>query len=397
MTSSAPGRWSVVEYRGREALELLEADWKRLYGAMERRTPFHAFEAHAAYLDHLTAAPERFICLVLTDGRDARAICPLESRVDRALGVPIRVLGTPFGPHWPFSDVICPEDEARRALLPAVTGYLKREQCRERLVVVGPLPQESVLWDGLQGLRPAEYSEHAASAPFVFDCERPFDELMGRLSKHFRKQLRNCGNRLASLPEVRFETADDGGAATPLFEAFLDVEASGWKGERGTRSAIRLQRSRLAFYRDLATSFGDGEGCEINGLFAEGRCIAAEFCMRAGAEYACLKIGYDESYARLSPGHLLHAATLQRCCQDPGIRRYNQLSDAAWLRAWHPDTVALRQVHLALGRWSGPPLIALLHFRFGNGRRLARWVRGTLAAHSARAVRSPGRRSPSET
>lgn len=376
MTPFARDRWSIVEYRGREALQCLAVDWKRLYGAMPLRTAFHAFEAHEAYLDCLAAAPGRFRFLVLTDGRQVRAICPLEARVDRALGLPLPVWGTPHHPHWPFSDVICPEDEARRALLPAVVDFLKRGPEAWRLLVLGPLPQESVIWEGLRSLRQDAYCAHVPVEPFVFDCEKSFDELLSRLSKHFRKQLRNHGNRLASLADVRFETADGETELAPLLEAFLSVEASGWKGENGTRSAVQLHPSYLSFYRDLARTLGEGDGCEINALFAEGRCIAGELCMRTGEEYACLKIGYDESYARLSPGHLLHARTLERCCVDPRIRRYNQLSDASWLGAWHPGTVALQQVHVALGRWPGPPLIGLLRFRFGRGRRMARWLRG---------------------
>ena len=378
MASPVRGRWDILEYPGRDALPRLEADWRRLTGAMPQRTAFHLFDAHAAYLAHLAASPERFRCLVLTDGRDARAICPLESRVDRVLGVPIRVWGTPFGPHWPLSDVICPEDEARRALLPAVASYLRRRPQGGRLLVLGPLPQLSGLWEGLPRIRTSTSCSHVAAEPYVFDCERPFEELTGRLSKHFRKHLRNCGNRLASLADARFETASCDGGAPSLLDAFLDVEASGWKGEQGTGSAIRLHPALLSFYRAMATTFGGGDHGEINALFADGRCVAAEYCVRTGEGYACLKIGYDETYARLSPGHLLHAKTLERCCLDPGIKRYDQLSDAAWLGVWHPGTVALQQTYVSLGRWSGPPLAALLRLRFGSGRRVARWLRARL-------------------
>jgi hypothetical protein len=69
--------WSIVEYRGREALEQLEADWRRLCADMSPRTGFHAYETHAAYLSRLMATPEEFRCLAVTDGRDVRAICPL--------------------------------------------------------------------------------------------------------------------------------------------------------------------------------------------------------------------------------------------------------------------------------------------------------------------------------
>ena len=383
----AAARWSVVEYRGRQALELLEADWRRLYLAMPLRTAFHAYEAHAAYLDDLMAAPERLRCLVLSDGLGARLICPLEARTDRLLGLPIRIWGVPWHPHWPLADVVCPEDEARQAFLPALVAFLRSRPEGRPLVVLGPLPGSSVLWNGLRRLEPREYCAHTAMDHFVIDCEKPFDELMSRLSRHFRKELRRCGRRLASLEDVRFETACSDADLELLFEDFLAVEGSGWKGESGTGSAIRLHPRYASFYRSLARELGDGDGCEINALYAEGRCIAGELSMRTGQQYATLKIGYDERYARLSPGQLLCARTLERCCADPQISHFDQLSDAAWLHVWHADSVPLQQVHIAIGRWSGPVLVALLQLRFGYGRRAVRWIRRTVRRHTQQAPR----------
>lgn len=364
----------MKEYTGPTALDRLEADWRRLYASMPLRSSAHLYEAHLAYYRHLMASPGSFRCLVLMDGDRVRAICPLVARGDTALGIPIPAWVIPRHLFTPMADAICPDDDARRALLPAIVNHIKREHCRERLIILGPLPQRSVLWEGLGSLAPLTSFAHVVSAPFVFDCERSFSELTGRLSRHFRKQLRNCHNRLMSLGDVRFETAADDEALAAAFEAFLDVEASGWKGATGARTAIRFKPNQPAFFRDLASTYADGDGCEINTLHAEGRCIAAEFCMRTGEEYACVKIGYDERYARLSPGHLLHARTLERCCLDPGIKRYNQLSHAAWLEVWHPDRLVLQDVRVGLGRWSAVPLVALLRFRFGTGRTIVRWA-----------------------
>jgi CelD/BcsL family acetyltransferase involved in cellulose biosynthesis len=376
MDAAVHGRWTVDESDGRDALPALEKDWRRLYRSTEQRSAFQTFEAFAAYLDHLAEAPDQIRLLALRDRGEVRGICLLESRTDSALGVPIRVWGTPFGPHWPISDVICPEDDARRAMLPAVVRHIRARPEGRQLLVVGPLPRRSVLWEGLTEVGGAV--GHIAATPFVFDCERPFPDLMDRLSRHFRKQLRNYGNRLAKLSDVRFESTTVETPSAPAFDAFLEVEASGWKGEAGTGSAVRLDPERLAFYRSLATRFEDGEGCEINTLSAEGRCIAAEFCMRTGRQYACLKIGYDEDFARVSPGHLLHVRTLERCCGDSGISRYDQLSDAAWLASWRPDAVPLGQAFVPLRAWSRPALTWLLRLRFGCGRRVARRLRASL-------------------
>jgi len=373
--------WRIVEYRGREALEQLEADWRRLYTAMPLRTGFHAYEAHVAYFDLLMAAPESFRCLALRDGQSVRAICPLEARVERVLGCSIPVWGVPLNPHLMVSDVICPEDDARRRLLHALLDYLRLRPEGRRLLVLGPLPADSVLWEGLQPLPGGHSYTHATRPAAVFDCEQPFEELMSRLTKHFRGKLRRNSRRLSAFDDVRFVNATEAAYLPRELEAFLQVEASGWKGESGTGSAIQLHPKVVAFYRTLTSTLGSHGGddrCEINSLYADGRCIASQICLRTDGEYAMPKIAYDEEYSRLTPGLLLFERTLERCCEDDEIRRLNFLTSPAWMKVWHPDLLAMEQAYLAIGRWSGRPLIALLRFRFGEGREMVHWLRRRL-------------------
>jgi hypothetical protein len=377
--------WRIVEYRGREALEQLEADWRRLYAAMPLRTGFHAYEAHVAYVDLFVEAPERFRCLVLRDADGVRAICPLEARVERALGPPIPVWAVPRHPHIPVCDVICPEDDARRELLPALLDYLRRKPEGRPLLVLGPLPADSVLWEGLRRLTASRYCARATMPAAVFDCEQSFDELMSRLTKHFRRNLRAHRKKLGALENVRRVTAVGDGIEHE-FERFLELEASGWKGESSTKLAIIVRPGHPTFYRTLSTTLGSQGGedrCEINSLYADGRCIASQFCMRTGGEYSISKIAYDEQYSRLSPGLLLMEETVERCCKDPALERLNLQTDGAWQRDWRPDLLAMQQAHLAIGPVSGQSLVALLRCRFGPLRQLGRWLglkRGTAQA-----------------
>jgi hypothetical protein len=370
--------WSIVEYRGRDALKQLEADWRRLYAAMSFRTGFQAYEAHVAYFDLLMAAPERFRCLALRDGQSVRAICPLEARVEGVLGPSIPVWGVPLHPHMMVSDVICPEDDARRQLLPALLDYLRHRPEGRPLLVLGPLPADSVLWEGLRRL-PSGYScTNATGAADVFDCERSFDELSSRFTANFRSKLRRQSRRLSTLDDVGFVNVMEAADLPCELEALLQVEASGWKGESGTGSAIKLHPKLVAYYRTLTSTLGTRgaeDRCEINSLYADGRCIASQFCMRTGGEYVMPKIAYDEEYSRLTPGLLLFEQTLERCCKDNEIRRLNFLTSPAWMNVWHPDQLAMQQAHLAIGHWCGRPLIAMLRFRFGRGREMVHWLR----------------------
>ena len=111
---------------------------------------------------------------------------------------------------------------------------------------------------------------------------------MSRVSKKFRSTLRNRHRKLDSLSHVRFVTAPSDADLAAEFETFLEVEASGWKGANGTRTAIRFRRNQPAFFRSLLSLDGAEDYCEINALYAEGRCIATELCARTGEEYAGL-------------------------------------------------------------------------------------------------------------
>jgi hypothetical protein len=371
--------WSIVEYRGRPGLEQLEADWKRLYAAMPGRSRYHAYEAQLAYLNHLCAAPSLSRYLALTDGRSVRAICPLEAVHDTSLRFPLRAWALPSHDHWLATDVIAPDDEARLALFPAVVDFLRRHPESRGLLVLRPTPESTNLREGLRWMRESEHCESLTIPSNFFDCAVPYDLLMERLTKHFRRNLRSHGNKIQSLADVRFVNVVGQEALEAELDTFLAVEASGWKGRDGAGSAIRLHPNLVAFYRDLArTMHGPEDRCEINALYAEGRCIASQFCVRTGEEYTILKIAYDEAFARLGPGQVLLEKTLERCCDDPGITRLDLVSDASWFKDWQTQKIPMLQAYVAINRLYGRPLISLLGFRYGAARNIVRRIRGSV-------------------
>jgi hypothetical protein len=262
---------------------------------------------------------------------------------------------------------------------------------------------------------------HDTHPSAFFDTTLPYDQLMDRMSKHFRRNLRGHQNKLQAAGELRLATfssaagagpgsADDregandpgvaaypsaaadpaarpGGADGPgpdgltaAFDDFLAIEASGWKGQTGAGSAIGLRPHLVAFYRALmATMTAPDDHCVINALHLDGRCIAAQFCVRAGAEYTILKIAYDEEFARLGPGQLLFQKTLERCCADPDIAYIDLINDAPWMRDWHTELMPMEQAHVALSPVWGPVVMAALQFRHGPARRLVQKYRASRA------------------
>ena len=116
-------------------------------------------------------------------------------------------------------------------------------------------------------------------------------------------------------------------------EAFLALEASGWKGEAGTamRSAAHAE-----FFRETCAGFAAAGRLQLVALTGGDRSLAMQCNLRAGDGVFCFKLGVDEEFARYSPGvqlqvdnvHLFHGdETLQWAdsCADPSNQMINRL------------------------------------------------------------------------
>ena len=375
--SDPAATWEITEFRGRAGLGQLEADWRRLYGGMPRRTVYLAYEPCVAYVENRMDQPDRLRCLRLGDGHGARAICVLEPRLERRLGFPVRVWGV-LAYHDFLADVVCADEDVRRALGPVVLAHVRRSPEGCRLLVLGPAPVDSALWAGLAGARRGSHCLEPRGYVVGIDCGPPFAQVVAQLPGKFRYTLKAARKRLDALEGVQFRSVREPPGLAAAFEALLEVEASGWKGRAGT--ALRFQPRARAFYAALgATLRGPDDYCEIHTLHAEGRCLAAAFCARTGRTCSFIKTAYDEAYAHLAPGKLLLAHILERCCGDPGIDWFDQVSDVPWMQGWRREPVDLQLAYLSLGGGCGRLLIELLKLRFGPLRRLAHRLEPMLA------------------
>jgi CelD/BcsL family acetyltransferase involved in cellulose biosynthesis len=296
----------------------------------------------------------------------------LEPRTEHRLGFPVDVWGMLRLSQQPVhADFACPDDEARRLFAPLLAEHLRRHPEGRPLLVLGPLERGAAFWAGLDRLAPADLCVDPNDRVRVVDCRQPFAQLEARCTRNFRHQMKAARKRLAELPEAACREARGDAALARELPVFLEVEASGWKGQGGT--SIRHQRGMADFYAHLAGALaGVQDFAAIHALYAGDRCIASAFTTRTGATCSLPKIAYDEAYGRLSPGHLLVAHLLEDCCADPGIERVHCLAEAPWLHGWPSDLLDLQVVFVNIGGPVGRVLTTLLRFRFGPLRRLVR-------------------------
>ena len=165
------------------------------------------------------------------------------------------------------------------------------------------------------------------------------------LSKTRRKGIRRRLRRLRELGHLTVHV-ESGSEQLPalLAEAFA-VEASGWKGRRGT--AIRSQPETERFYTDLANWAAERGWLRLAFLRLNGRAVATELALEHGGTWYSLKAGYDEALRAEAPGVLLLYETLRRAFES-GLERFELLGQAdqfkldwtksyderSWLRAF---------------------------------------------------------------
>lgn len=131
-----------------------------------------------------------------------------------------------------------------------------------------------------------------------------------------RKELRRQANRLAEEGAVAFRRWSAGEAPGPWIDAFLALEARGWKGRAG--SALACNGGTEAWFRAIVGAAAEAGKLDMRALDLDGRPLAMLvnfLCPPGGFSF---KTAFDEDYARFSPGVLLQQANLDLLA-DPRI------------------------------------------------------------------------------
>jgi hypothetical protein len=147
------------------------------------------------------------------------------------------------------------------------------------------------------------------------DARRPADEVLrDALSAKKLKELRRQRNRLAEHGDVRFEVARSPTDVSRAVEVFLALEASGWKGDRG--SALRQDEGDASFIRRATRDLAETGQCEIVTMYAGDTPVAAAVVLRHQDRAFYFKVGIDERFAKFSPGVQLTLDLTRHLCAD---------------------------------------------------------------------------------
>jgi CelD/BcsL family acetyltransferase involved in cellulose biosynthesis len=194
--------------------------------------------------------------------------------------------------------------------------------------------------------------------PFDTCRENPLKWLSG-MSSHSRHELRRHRRKLEGAVDdkpitlVRTDASD-----LALMNAFYRIEASGWKGEQGTGTAIACAENTKSFYDEIAERFTRRGLFELYALTVGGEPIAMLYAIRAHQRMSLLKIGYLNKYESSAPGQLMFDEVFH-VLWDRGISEGDFGPDGDYKRRWTQNLVPRVSCRIFNSNFYGKALHAL--------------------------------------
>jgi len=250
----------------------------------------------------------------------------------------------------------------------AVTGLLRRARRAGAHALIfrataldGPAMQAFTRVLHRAGMQPQVLQSHVrACLNASGDAEDVLREALGAKKL---KELRRQRNRLAEHGAVQFEVARTPVETAAAIETFLKLEASGWKGQRGT--ALGQDEGDAAFIRRAVPALAEAGQCEIVSLRTGETPVAAAIVLRHRDRAFYFKLGVDERFAKYSPGVQLTLDLTRHLCADPDISTVDSTASPD-----HPMINPIWRGRLAIGDVLIPlrrndPVVALIRAALG--------------------------------
>jgi len=346
--------------RGNAVLPLTEITLKQWRELSERAVEPNGYYLPDWELAVNASAPGRTDASTLAAWDEARLIglMPVVS-LWRAYKVPLPALASahPYG-------TLCTPPLDRDATEKAAVQLLQRaRQAGAHALVLRDMSLDGAVMkvfgsvlqrDGLRSLVLTSYQR--ASLDATRDAEALLQEALG--SKKL-KELRRQRNRLTEHGAVDFTVARTPEEVTAATETFLKLEASGWKGARGT--ALVQNKGDARFIRRATVALAATGQCEIVTLRAGDTPVAAGIVLRNQDRAFYFKIGIDERFAKFSPGVQLTLDITRHLCADPAIASADSTAgpDHPMINPIWRGRFAIGDVLIPLR--SNSPTVALIH------------------------------------
>ena len=339
-----------------ERFAAIKADWDQL--ADLEKTPF----VRHAWLASWWAAfgNGRLRICALWDGDELAALFPLCATRSGLAGL--------TNEHTPR---FTPLSRGRRDLERIVEEVLDQPHDLRVEALPGDHPAFEVLSESCasRGRRllvmPQQTSPIAETAEYAARLSSKTARELGRLQRKMQREHRTEVSMVTRPSELE-----------PELQRGFEVEASGWKGKRGT--AILCSPRTDRFYRSMARSFHDEDRLRTSTITLDGDVAAFDLCLLDNGRVYGVKFGYDERFRHLAPGLVLQHGEIERC-RELGFDAFELLGDD---EEYKRRFSTANRPHYSLRAYRGGPVSLA---RYGYRRRVRPILRRTYRSLPARA------------
>ena len=362
---------TVTELTERGAFMALESEWDALVQATADE-PFYRHDFLRIWKDDFAPEARPRVLTLRDDAGRLSAALPLMAERVSFYGVPARQLSAMANAHSCRFDLLAREPrEAAEAFL----SHLRADKGWDVLRLTD-VPEGGAGWSLYEGAREAGLpvgTWESLQSPYI-PLSGSWEEFQAKLPSKFKANCRRRRRKLEEKGRVTVERVEGGLELESRLEEGFALEASGWKGQRGT--AMAQDARTRGFYSELARTAAYTGRLALYYLRLDGRAVAFHYALEYGGRYFLLKPGYDESPGYCSPGQLLMEDVL-RDCLARGLREFDFLGpDMTWKRDWTDQTRRHTWLYIFNDTTLGRALCAA-KFRWAPAARevVARWKR----------------------
>ncbi|MCE7998870.1 MAG: GNAT family N-acetyltransferase [Rhodobiaceae bacterium] len=306
---------------------ILDAAGLRALGPEWEELTEHALEENAYYCRHYSEALLNHIeerpLKAITIWRDAKLIALLPFVSNRRHWAGLKSLNQAWTTDYTTTSIPLIDKRWAEEAVSALLNTMAAGETGSSLWLLPNINLEGVVNRKLK----AEMSDRGLPSKVYDPFDRAIltsrgsfeDHMKEHVSKKRRKDLRRNRKRLDALGEVTWTAHESGPELDDAIDHFLRIEASGWKGKRGT--ALDCSDRTRAFAKEAFGDCGATNATRADVLRLDGKPVAINLTMIAGDTGFTIKCAYDDAYRGQSVGLLLEEEMIRSVLEDDWIGR----------------------------------------------------------------------------
>jgi hypothetical protein len=334
----------TVLIKDTDVLSSYEKDWNALFSVTKNNPLMNSFPWVISFLKVLINNDQEWACILAFYRKELVGAFPfLQQRIKRHSGnlVSVSVL---TDSALPFTGVIIKPGFERKVVHSFLQEIRKINQSLYGIFFSSVRIESPLLKTDLKKLPYFKSLLQQSGYYSRLLIKGDWENYYNSLSSNFRANLRKAKRKLEKAEEYEYIFVKGSKNNRKYFTEFLHLEASGWKGKKGT--AIIQNPVYETFYSSLIEELEKRQLLEWHFLLLEGKPIAGHLASNIEGNVTLIKIAYSEEHSKMAPGNLLLMEMIKASYLKGNVLDIDCLTDMQWHKNWNMSSEPLHSVLL---------------------------------------------------